>query len=98
MDQDRQGQPESWESKLRLELWGLGVDEASDGAEGARRILADRPEVAIVDIGLPEADGYEVARRVRANHVLHDDQIAGLRYRIVRFGGDQQPEKPVRSA
>jgi signal transduction histidine kinase/ActR/RegA family two-component response regulator len=49
-----------------LKLWGHQVEVASDGAEGVKKALAMRPEVALVDIGLPVLDGYEVARRVRS--------------------------------
>ncbi len=49
-----------------LEENGHHVQEARDGVEGLARILAEKPDVAFVDIGLPGMDGYEVARRVRA--------------------------------
>jgi CheY-like chemotaxis protein len=49
-----------------LKAWGFQVESASDGEEGVRRALAWRPESAVVDIGLPRLDGYEVARQVRA--------------------------------
>ena len=49
-----------------LEMEGFRVDVAVDGAQGIAQALALRPAIAIVDIGLPEMDGYEVARRVRA--------------------------------
>lgn len=49
-----------------LELDGHRIQEAADGLEGVSLALASRPEVAIVDIGLPGLDGYEVARRLRA--------------------------------
>jgi PAS domain S-box-containing protein len=49
-----------------LEDRGHHVAEASNGLDGLARILADRPDVAIVDVGLPGLDGYEVARLVRA--------------------------------
>src|SRR5579859_7411936 len=52
--------------RLRLELRGYRVEEAGDGVEGVRRALADCPEAAVVDIELPQLDGYGVARRVRA--------------------------------
>ena len=48
-----------------LEQIGCAVHSASDGREGARAIVAARPDVAIVDIGLPGMDGYAVARYVR---------------------------------
>ncbi len=49
-----------------LEESGHHVMEARNGDEGVTLILTETPEVAIVDIGLPGIDGYEVARRVRA--------------------------------
>jgi CheY-like chemotaxis protein len=49
-----------------LRLSGFQVEQAWDGAEGVRKALAWRPEAAVVDIGLPLLDGYEVARRLRA--------------------------------
>jgi signal transduction histidine kinase len=48
-----------------LELWGHEVACASDGLEGVSELWSFQPEVALVDIGLPGIDGYEVARQVR---------------------------------
>jgi signal transduction histidine kinase len=45
---------------------GYQVSEAGDGIEGLCLALAGRPDVAVVDIGLPGLDGYELARRMRA--------------------------------
>jgi CheY-like chemotaxis protein len=59
--------PDARESlRLLLELMGYRADVAVDGAEGVERALDLCPEVALVDIGLPRLDGYEVARRLRA--------------------------------
>jgi CheY-like chemotaxis protein len=49
-----------------LELDGHQVQEAADGPHGLEMALAQRPEVVIIDIGLPGLDGFEVARRLRA--------------------------------
>ena len=49
-----------------LKLWGHEVIAASDGESGIQCALELRPDVALVDLGLPKIDGYEVARRVRA--------------------------------
>lgn len=51
--------------KMLLGLHGHEVHEARDGPSAVDAIVAIRPDVAIVDIGLPGFDGYEVARRVR---------------------------------
>ena len=49
-----------------LELDGYEVLAAADGAEGLDLARTKAPEVALVDIGLPGFDGYEVARRMKA--------------------------------
>ncbi|HEX8883749.1 MAG TPA: ATP-binding protein [Noviherbaspirillum sp.] len=51
--------------KSLLEAYGYSVEVAATGEEGLRLLLAQRPDVAIVDIGLPGLDGFEIARRVR---------------------------------
>jgi CheY-like chemotaxis protein len=48
-----------------LELDGHVVEGAGDGPQGIDVACAKRPDVALVDIGLPGIDGYEVARRIR---------------------------------
>ncbi|HEV3010076.1 MAG TPA: ATP-binding protein, partial [Burkholderiales bacterium] len=45
---------------------GHEVREARDGASGLALAAEARPDVALIDIGLPDVDGYEVARRLRA--------------------------------
>jgi len=49
-----------------LSLWGHQVDVAETGPRGVEKALATPPEVALVDIGLPDLDGYQVAEQVRA--------------------------------
>jgi CheY-like chemotaxis protein len=48
-----------------LELRGHSVIEAVDGVEAIEVIRRERPDVAVVDIGLPIVSGYDVARSVR---------------------------------
>jgi CheY-like chemotaxis protein len=52
--------------QLLLQSQGYEVEATADGLRGVQRALAWRPDVAVVDLGLPLLDGCEVARRVRA--------------------------------
>jgi signal transduction histidine kinase len=49
-----------------LELGGHEVFSAANGALALESAERHRPEVALLDIGMPKLDGYEVARRIRA--------------------------------
>jgi PAS domain S-box-containing protein len=49
-----------------LHLLGHEVQAAFEGSEALRQVAAFRPEVVLLDLGLPGIDGYEVARRIRA--------------------------------
>jgi two-component system, sensor histidine kinase len=70
--------------KTLLEAFGHRVVAAADGEEGVARVLALRPDVVIVDIGLPKLDGYAVARRVRAT--------LGERVLLIAITGYSQPD------
>ena len=48
-----------------LKAWGHEVVAAGDGQEAIRLFRDAHPDVALVDIGLPKVDGYEVARTFR---------------------------------
>jgi two-component system, sensor histidine kinase len=52
---------------MSASAWGHEVETASDGREGLERILGGEFQLALVDIGLPVLDGYEVARRARSD-------------------------------
>jgi CheY-like chemotaxis protein len=51
--------------RLMLELAGHDVETAGDGPSGLETLLSYRPDVALIDVGLPGIDGYDVARRAR---------------------------------
>jgi signal transduction histidine kinase/PAS domain-containing protein/ActR/RegA family two-component response regulator len=72
-----------------LELGGHRVDVAEDGPSGidvARRVA---PDVALIDIGLPGLDGYQVAQALRA--------AEGRRIRLIAITGYGQPEDRQRA-
>lgn len=51
--------------RMMLELAGHAVYDAPDGARGLELLSVVRPDVGIIDIGLPRMDGYQVAKRIR---------------------------------
>ena len=85
-----------------LELDGYEVHAGADGIEGLDLARTKAPEVALIDIGLPGLDGYEVARRVRAAGGRRPFLVAvtgyGLpedRERALAAGFDEHFTKPV---
>jgi signal transduction histidine kinase/CheY-like chemotaxis protein len=67
-----------------LDALGYRVQTAADGGAGLELARRDPPEVAILDIGLPVMDGFELARRMR-----QDPRLAGTR--LVALTGYGQP-------
>jgi PAS domain S-box-containing protein len=74
---------------MALEIDGHRVFAAASGREGLEVALVERPTLVIVDIGLPDIDGHEVARRLR--------QALGSEVILVAFSGYGQPEDRRRS-
>ena len=48
-----------------LQSLGHVVEVAADGVSGVELVLKERPQVALVDIGMPGLDGYQVAQKLR---------------------------------
>ena len=88
-------------STLKLVLAGSGYDvvEAHDGRAAMRAFHRDQPDLVLLDIGLPEIDGWEVLRRIRdasevpvlllSGHQDEADKVRGL-----RGGADDYLTKP----
>ncbi len=64
--------------KLALEMDGHKVIAASDGLSGLTAIEVEKPDVAYIDIGLPEMDGYEVAERLCAKNCNEETLLVAL--------------------
>jgi PAS domain S-box-containing protein len=64
--------------RLLLEADGHEVRVAADGASGLALAKTYRPEVVLLDIGLPKMDGYEIARRIRADAALRDTMLVAV--------------------
>ena len=67
---------------LLLEKVGHDVVGVADGAEALAALAAQDFDVALLDIRLPDIDGIELARRIRA-----DESLAGLK--LIAVTGDQ---------
>lgn len=86
-----------------LEIWGYEVRVAYSGDEALARARDFRPDVMLLDIGLPGMDGYELARTLRGDasfHGCHLIAVTGFgqeedRQRSTDAGFDQHLTKPV---
>lgn len=56
-----------------LAAFGYPVATAASGDKGLELIIHSMPDVAIIDVGLPGLDGFEVVRRVRARWAQGSD-------------------------
>jgi CheY-like chemotaxis protein len=82
---------------------GHRVLTAPDGVAGLAAAQAHLPEVLLIDIGLPKMDGYELARRVRADPGLQRALLVAItaygseqdRLRAFSAGFDAHMVKPV---
>ena len=82
---------------------GHDVHEAAGGLAGVESALALAPDLALVDIGLPGLDGYEVARRLRGHPIGRRVRLVALtgyglpedRQRAIEAGFDRHLVKPV---
>jgi signal transduction histidine kinase/ActR/RegA family two-component response regulator len=89
-----------------LTIQGHHVSEAGDGLAALDIAAEIDPEVIIVDIGLPGIDGYEVARRLRANPATRDVRLVALtgygqqedKQKALKAGFDEHLTKPVDTA
>lgn len=63
---------------LTLGAKGYEVRQAGDGIRGIAEASANPPQVALIDIGLPGMDGYEVARRLRRDPAMRGIRLVAL--------------------
>ncbi|MEO7150103.1 MAG: ATP-binding protein, partial [Burkholderiaceae bacterium] len=61
-----------------LRLSGHEVAEVEDGEAALRRLAAERPDVVVLDIGMPGKDGYQIAAEIRATPALRDLPLIAL--------------------
>lgn len=86
-----------------LEVWGHEVQVAHDGPAALQVAPRFQPEVILLDIGLPQMDGYEVARRLRLHEGADPPFLVALtgygdaehRATAVEAGFDHHLVKPI---
>jgi PAS domain S-box-containing protein len=74
---------------MLLEVLGHSVQVAHDGLAALEAMQRTRPDVMLVDIGLPGIDGFEVARRVRAAQTGRSILLVAL----TGYGRDEERER-----
>jgi PAS domain S-box-containing protein len=72
-----------------LEATGHAIDIVHDGATALRKIMESHPEMAILDIGMPGMNGYEVARAVRDTPAMQHTVLVAL----TGWGGELDRER-----
>ncbi|MBK8987243.1 MAG: response regulator transcription factor [Chloroflexi bacterium] len=85
-----------------LKLYGHQVMVANSGAEGLQTARRHRPDLFILDIMMPGADGYQVCRQIRGDPLLSDLPVLFLTAKVkdedkiegFRAGGDDYLSKP----
>jgi CheY-like chemotaxis protein len=63
---------------LMLRLWGHEVEVVRSGTAALEAVRAHRPDVALVDILVPGLDGYQLAERLRAEHLDQDTVLFAM--------------------
>jgi len=89
-----------------LESNGYTVIEAENGIIGIQKAKEEKPDIIILDIQLPEMDGYEIARILRSTPGIDTIPIiavtsyamAGDKERILAAGATDYIEKPINPA
>ena len=87
----------------RLQRKGFEVDIATDGAEGLAKTADLHPDLILMDMSLPEVDGWEATRRIKADEATKSIPIIALtahamaedRERAFEVGCDDYESKPV---
>ncbi|MFL6626829.1 MAG: response regulator, partial [Vitreoscilla sp.] len=83
----------AWALSAALKAWGHDVDTVADGAGLLALVERDRPEVAIVDLGMPGLSGYDVAERLRAT----ERGRGMLLVAVTGWGGEGDRERSLKA-
>ena len=87
----------------RLKRRGYETVIAVDGAQGLAMVPTEKPDIVVMDMGLPEVDGWEATRRLKSDELtrgipiiaLTADAMLGDREKAFDAGVDDFDTKPV---
>ncbi len=87
----------------RLRRQGFDVLIARDGASGVEMAKAERPDLILMDLGLPVMDGWEASRRLKSDDATRDIPVIALsahamssdKTQALEAGCDEYDVKPV---
>jgi two-component system, cell cycle response regulator DivK len=87
----------------RLRLKGYLVVQAFDGLQGLEMASSETPDLILLDMSLPELDGWEMTRRLKADCgtrsipvvALTAHALVGDRAKVLQAGCDEYDTKPV---
>jgi two-component system, cell cycle response regulator DivK len=87
----------------RLELHGYQIVQAVDGREGLEAAAVEAPDLILMDMSLPEMDGWETTRRLKADDATRSIPVIALtahamvtdREKALRAGCNDYDTKPI---
>jgi CheY-like chemotaxis protein len=86
-----------------FKVWGLKYDLVNNGREAINRLRTNKYELILMDIQMPEMDGYTAAREIRSNLKLDTPIIAmtahalaGEMEKCLSYGMNEYISKPIR--
>jgi CheY-like chemotaxis protein len=90
----------------RLQCRGFAVVMANDGKTGVAMVKAEKPDLVLMDINMPEMDGWEATRQIKAATgdesppviALSEHSMPGDRERALGAGCAESFEKPIEFA
>lgn len=84
-----------------LDAFGYRVIEAANGRQAVEMALAERPDLILMDMMMPQVDGFQATREIRADEGMRGVPIValtameGARERVLQAGCDDMVAKPL---
>lgn len=63
---------------ILLEDSGYLIEQAGSGAEAMDKVAAEKPDLVLMDLGLPDGSGLEITRKLKANPETRDTRVVAV--------------------